>query len=316
MQFVGAAVDRQRAVVLDREHAFAHQRRRLHGGVAGDLGEVAGRGAGRGGRRRRGRAAAGRRPGGSSAARSAAPSRRSRGPRPGRRRPARPAAARGWRGRWSAACAARARRRRRTRAGAASSSSRSERAASSERSICSRVGASSPTSSSTAGFGIRFEGRGWPRSRARPRSARRSAASPGRRSRRRRGWRAACRRGRRRGSAARAGRRSLRRGGCCARTGRSRRRQFAVFGGDLRGGHPHPVVVGDAGAELAHRDRAFGVGAEPVAVVRRRSARRRRPAGRRSSSCGPSEIWGLPKSGYRRCGVRWPGSGPRCAPRC
>ena len=41
-------------------------------------------------------------------------------------------------------------------------------------------------------------GRGCRRSRARSRSARRSAASPGRRSRRRRGWPAGCRRGRRR----------------------------------------------------------------------------------------------------------------------
>ena len=120
VQLVGAALDLQRPAVHDRGDgarplaARPRQRRRLRSRRGRS-------GGGRpGARRRRGRAAAGRRSGGSSVSRSEAPNRPPRGPPPGRRCRARPAAARGWRARWSAACAARARRRRRTRAASAS----------------------------------------------------------------------------------------------------------------------------------------------------------------------------------------------------
>ena len=151
------------------------------------------RAARRSGRRRRGPAAAGRRRAGSSAARSAAPSRPSRSSSASAlRASSAPGAARGWRGCWSAACAARARRRRRTRAGAASSARSRTRAASSARSIWSSVRASSPTSSSRLRLGDSVGGvaRGR-RSRGPCASARRSGAWRGRRSRCRRGRRAA-----------------------------------------------------------------------------------------------------------------------------
>ena len=69
-----------------------------------------------------------------------------------------PGAARGWRGCWSAGCAARARRRRRTRA-APASSARSRSARRRAREASGRASrASSPTSSSVSGSGMRREG--------------------------------------------------------------------------------------------------------------------------------------------------------------
>ena len=195
VQLVGVALDGERRLVLDRQLALAQRRApprppRCRPPRPGRRARAA-----RPGRRRRGRAAAGRRRAGSSAARSAGPSRPSPAPRRRGARAARPAAVRGWRGRWSAACAARARRRRRTRAAFFIAASRSCRAASSERSICSRVRASSPTSSSTLGSGMwrrRVAGVG---DLARGRGQRRDRPHrPRRRSPRPRGWRAACRR--------------------------------------------------------------------------------------------------------------------------
>ena len=116
------------------------------------------------GPRRRARAAAGRRPGGACGARSAA---RRRRPRAARRR-APPRAARGWRAPRSAACAARARRRRRTRAGGQRRLGLA-RASPSAASIDSSVRASSATSSSDSGRGIRTVG-------SRERSTSRAAA--------------------------------------------------------------------------------------------------------------------------------------------
>ena len=83
VQLVGVALDRQRAVVLDRQLALAQQRRRPRRRRRRRSRRGRSGGARRAGRRRRGPAAAGRRPGGSSAARSAGRSRRSRGLRPG-----------------------------------------------------------------------------------------------------------------------------------------------------------------------------------------------------------------------------------------
>ena len=125
----------------------------------GDLAQVAAAAGSGAARRRRARAGAGRRPGGASAARSRAPRRRSPPPR-GRRRARRgsPRAARGWRGCWSAGV--------RSSCEASATKSRcawiicwvSARAASSSRSIWSRVVASSATSSSDSGIGSRREG--------------------------------------------------------------------------------------------------------------------------------------------------------------
>ena len=109
-----------------------------------------------------------------------------------------PRAARGWRGCWSAACAARARRRRRSRAGPGSSAGSPTRAASSSRSIWSSVRASSATSSSVSGIGSRRDGSRVVGDLARRGGQRRrSGASPGRRPPARRARRASCRRRRR-----------------------------------------------------------------------------------------------------------------------
>ena len=163
----------------------------LGGGVAGDLRQIAEGAARFCGRRRLWPAAAGRRPACSSAARSAAPSRPSPDPPPARDAPAKIAAARGWRARWSTGCAARARRRRRTRA-ACASPARAPR----ERSPA------SATSAPAFGPARRPRPRPWARASAgtghvsrrspeRSRSAKRSAAWRDRRSPVRRGWREA-----------------------------------------------------------------------------------------------------------------------------
>ncbi len=146
-------------LVLDRQLAIAHRRSDLDGRVAGDLGQVAApvRAPTRpaSARASSSRSATSRlirceeRSAESTIARSSSVARL---PQRGLR------AARGWRGCWSAACAARARRRRRTRAASSSPPRARLRAASRERSICSSVRASSPTSSSIFGSGMWREG--------------------------------------------------------------------------------------------------------------------------------------------------------------
>ena len=110
--------------------------------------------------------------------------------RPGRSRRAGPTTARGSRARWSAACAARARRRPRRRAGGAASPRSRARASSSAWSMPSSVRASSATSSSASGWGIRRLGsrvrsisRAAEVSSAMGRMARRATASPASRAR-------------------------------------------------------------------------------------------------------------------------------------
>ena len=122
VQLVARALD-DRGLDVERDLVLAADRPELAGRLDDDLRQVARLARGRRGRRRCAPAAAGRRPAGACAGRSAAPS---APPRPGRRAAIR-RAARGWRARSSAACAARARRRRRTGAGGRAST-RSRRA--------------------------------------------------------------------------------------------------------------------------------------------------------------------------------------------
>ena len=154
VQLVARAVDDHARRGGDRDLVVAGHGLELGGRVGHDRGDVDRLVRRPRARRPRARAAAGRRPGGASGARSAARRRRPRAAR----RPGTPPAARGWRAPRSAACAARARRRRRTRAGGRASPRSRARASPSAASIDSSVRASSATSSSESGRGIRTAG--------------------------------------------------------------------------------------------------------------------------------------------------------------
>ena len=157
MQLVGVALDRSGAVVVDLQLAVAQQRRRLGGGVAGDLGEVA--------------AAVRAEPAGVGAGEQQQVGDQAAHPPRGAQGRVDHRAVVVLAGSASEACSS-SRLARMLVSGVRSSceasatnsrcffiaASRSARAASSERSICSRVRASSPTSSSA--FGLRHVARG------------------------------------------------------------------------------------------------------------------------------------------------------------